>query len=135
MIDFHLSIAQVSPEEWVFVRSVNFVVAHGTVLVANIVEVVKTRRCRADWDISIRNARSVRVAFKTEEPDVIACQKLRVGRTVRSVTGLTALRLYRCVLINEWSLFVCMALEADYIACHRITQRFLHKTAVLIVTV
>lgn len=72
-----------------------------------------------------RRARCVRersgMALQAQQIDVAQFEQVRIGRSVRGVTGLAALDLHDFMLKDEWSLLVGMALEANRVLRRRHT--------------
>ena len=88
-------------------------------------------RCRG-W---ASGRHSERVAIQAEQIDLGLRKQAGIRRAMRSVAGHTAFNLYHLVLVNEWPLFVRVALKANQVLRRRGPQLSGEKPAVRIVAV
>jgi hypothetical protein len=57
----------------------------------------------------------LRVALQAEQVNIAQLQHVRIGSTVDAMASLAPVHLNRRVLVDEWPLFVGVALKADCI--------------------
>ena len=114
----------------------------------------RTRSRPVDLDVTIRAVRVLRVQVvlrtsrliradivshavtgQTELRDAARSQQARISRTVRRMTCDASFCLHRSMLVNKWTLLICVTLDASCISAGSKSGLFQFKTAVWIVAV
>ena len=111
------------------VRSVDRGVTHGAILISNRTLVMERR------DVGRRLFRNAAMAFKAKLSYRTSLQHFRVRGTMRRVARRTSFNLKRCVFVNEWTLFVGMALNACGVATYGQPGLLCFKAAVSVVAI
>src|ERR1041385_1171112 len=75
------------------------------------------------------------VTGQTELRNTARNQQSRIRRTVRRVTRDATIGLHWCMLVNKWSLLVCVTLDASGVGAGRESCLFKFETAVRVVTI